>query len=99
MIKVCQAAIACIIFRLTDNCAFEKIRGFQVAPAELEGCLLDHSFVRDACVVGSPHTISGEVPFAFITLTEEGMQLSQVSVKQALRQVSVLSFEGNFFLH
>ncbi|KJA28435.1 hypothetical protein HYPSUDRAFT_128868 [Hypholoma sublateritium FD-334 SS-4] len=63
-----------------------KIRGFQVAPAELEGCLIDHPFVRDACVVGAPNTFSGEVPFAFIALTEEGMQLSQESVKQALRQ-------------
>src|SRR5882757_8245864 len=43
-----------------------KVRGFQVAPAELEGHLLNHSFVSDACVVGVPDEYSGEVPFAFI---------------------------------
>ena len=44
-----------------------KVRGFQVAPAELEGHLLNHSFVSDVCVVGVPDEYSGEVPFAFIT--------------------------------
>ena len=44
-----------------------KVRGFQVAPAELEGHLLDHSFVSDVCVVGVPDEHSGEVPLAFIT--------------------------------
>ena len=43
-----------------------KVRGFQVAPAELEGHLLNHSFVSDVCVVGVPDEYSGEVPFAFI---------------------------------
>ena len=76
-----------------------QIRGYQVAPAELEGCLLDHSLVRDAGVVGAPHTISGEVPFAFITLTEEGMHCTQESVKQALRQVGVQFLKQNNFPH
>ena len=31
-----------------------KVRGFQVAPAELEGHLLGHPRVADACVVGVP---------------------------------------------
>lgn len=43
-----------------------KVRGFQVAPAELEGHLLLHPFVADACVVGIPDEYSGEVPLAFI---------------------------------
>jgi 4-coumarate--CoA ligase len=47
-----------------------KVRGFQVAPAELEGCLLDHSDVSDACVVGIPDEYSGEIPLAFVALTE-----------------------------
>ncbi|KAK0460013.1 phenylacetyl-CoA ligase [Desarmillaria tabescens] len=50
-----------------------KVRGFQVAPAELEGCILDHPFVGDACVVGIPHAYSGEVPLAFVVLTKDGM--------------------------
>ncbi|KAJ7164651.1 phenylacetyl-CoA ligase [Mycena crocata] len=46
-----------------------KVRGFQVAPAELEGTLLDHPDVSDTCVVGVPDDYSGEVPLAFIVLT------------------------------
>ena len=46
-----------------------KVRGFQVAPAELEGHLLGHSDVADACVVGVPDDFSGEVPLAFVVLS------------------------------
>ncbi|KAI0356904.1 acetyl-CoA synthetase-like protein [Trametes cingulata] len=48
-----------------------KVRGFQVAPAELEGLLLDHPDVADVCVVGAPDDYSGELPFAFISLKED----------------------------
>ncbi|KAH9854593.1 acetyl-CoA synthetase-like protein [Lenzites betulinus] len=44
-----------------------KVRGFQVAPAELEGLLLDHPDVADVCVIGAPDEYSGELPFAFVT--------------------------------
>ncbi|KAF9474156.1 phenylacetyl-CoA ligase [Pholiota conissans] len=50
-----------------------KVKGFQVAPAELEGCLLDHADVRDACVVGVPDEYSGEVPLAFVVLTADAV--------------------------
>ncbi|KAI0067072.1 phenylacetyl-CoA ligase [Artomyces pyxidatus] len=43
-----------------------KVRGFQVAPAELEAHLLAHPSVADACVVGLPDEYSGEVPLAFV---------------------------------
>ncbi|KAJ6620831.1 acetyl-CoA synthetase-like protein [Mycena sp. CBHHK59/15] len=46
-----------------------KVRGFQVAPAELEGTLLDHRDISDACVVGVPDDFSGEVPLAFVVLS------------------------------
>src|SRR3954467_8744353 len=42
-----------------------KVKGFQVAPAELEALLLEHPAVADAAVVGSPDEESGEVPKAF----------------------------------
>lgn len=45
-----------------------KVRGFQVAPAELEGCLLNIPEVADACVVPVPDDYSGEVPMAFVVL-------------------------------
>ncbi|CAE7221755.1 unnamed protein product [Rhizoctonia solani] len=48
-----------------------KVRGFQVAPAELEGFLLDHPLVADVGVVGFPDEYSGELPLAFIALSEE----------------------------
>ena len=43
-----------------------KVKGFQVAPAELEALLLEHPAVADAAVVGSPDEESGEVPKAFV---------------------------------
>ncbi|KAJ7069962.1 phenylacetyl-CoA ligase [Mycena amicta] len=48
-----------------------KVKGFQVAPSELEGSLLDHQDVSDACVVGIPDDFSGEVPLAFVVLTAD----------------------------
>ena len=47
-----------------------KVRGFQVAPAELEGHLLQHPDITDCCVVGVPDDFSGELPMAFIVLNE-----------------------------
>lgn len=44
------------------------MRGFQVAPAELEGHLLDHPDVSEACVVGILDDYSGELPLAFVQL-------------------------------
>ncbi|KAI0752727.1 amp dependent CoA ligase [Daedaleopsis nitida] len=48
-----------------------KVRGFQVAPAELEGHLLDHPDITDVCVVAAPDEYSGELPFAFVSLHEK----------------------------
>jgi acyl-CoA synthetase (AMP-forming)/AMP-acid ligase II len=43
-----------------------KVKGFQVAPAELEAVLLAHPEVADAAVVGVPDEEAGEVPAAFV---------------------------------
>ncbi|XP_028142629.1 probable 4-coumarate--CoA ligase 3 isoform X1 [Diabrotica virgifera virgifera] len=43
-----------------------KVRGFQVAPAELEEIIRDHPSVAEAAVIGIPHPLSGEVPRAYI---------------------------------
>ena len=48
-----------------------KVRGFQVAPAELEGHLVVHPDVGDAGVIGVPDDFSGEVPMAFIALDKD----------------------------
>jgi acyl-CoA synthetase (AMP-forming)/AMP-acid ligase II len=43
-----------------------KYKGFQVAPAELEGVLLTHPSVADCAVIGVPDLEAGEVPKAFV---------------------------------
>ncbi|GAO50186.1 acetyl-CoA synthetase-like protein [Saitoella complicata NRRL Y-17804] len=45
-----------------------KVKGMQVAPAELEECLLAHPKVADAAVIGIPDERSGEVPKAYVVL-------------------------------
>ncbi|KAJ7855944.1 amp dependent CoA ligase [Mycena olivaceomarginata] len=47
-----------------------KVRAFQVSPVELEGLILNHPDVSDACVLGVPDDFSGEVPRAYVVLTE-----------------------------
>lgn len=44
------------------------MKGFQVAPAELEEILRDHPNVIDAAVVGVSDHVYGEVPKAFVVL-------------------------------
>ncbi|MET0683788.1 MAG: AMP-binding protein [Solirubrobacteraceae bacterium] len=43
-----------------------KVRGFQVAPAELEALLVTHPAVADAAVIGVPDERDGERPKAFV---------------------------------
>jgi len=70
-----------------------KVRGFQVAPAELEGHLLDHPYVSDVCVVGVPDEFSGEVPMAFVVPSSKARELIKtdpqgvVDVKKAICKV------------
>ena len=47
-----------------------KYKGFQVAPAELEAILVEHPAVADAAVVASPDEEAGEVPKAFVVLSD-----------------------------
>ncbi|KAG8962775.1 hypothetical protein FRC00_008814 [Tulasnella sp. 408] len=60
-----------------------KCRGFQVAPAELEGHLLDHPDVNDVCVVGVQDDYSGEVPLAFVVLTTTASARAGKASKEA----------------
>jgi len=48
-----------------------KYKGFQVAPAELEGVLLSHPNVADCCVVGKKDYLGGELPTAFVVFKEK----------------------------
>ena len=62
-------------FYITDRIKeLIKYKGFQVAPAELEGLLVGHDKVADACVVGVyDGRQATEVPRAFIVTTETGV--------------------------
>jgi 4-coumarate--CoA ligase len=51
-----------------------KVKGFQVAPAELEGYLLDHEAIADVGVVGIPDDFAGELPAAFVQLQVEAVR-------------------------
>jgi 4-coumarate--CoA ligase len=73
-----------------------KVKGFQVAPAELEGLLLGHPAIADCAVIGRPDDEAGEVPVAFVVrrgeaaLTEAEVQAhiaGQVAHYKALRAV------------
>jgi len=55
------------VVRITDRLKeLIKVKGFQVAPAELEGVLCAHPAVADAAVVGIADDDAGEVPKAFV---------------------------------
>jgi 4-coumarate--CoA ligase len=43
-----------------------KMKGFQVAPAELEAVLVAHPDIADAAVVGEPDEEAGEIPVAYL---------------------------------
>lgn len=43
-----------------------KVKGFQVAPAELEALLLTHEGVADVAVIGRADERAGEVPVAYV---------------------------------
>lgn len=61
-----------------------KVKGFQVAPAELEGLLLELPEVADAAVIGVADERAGQRPKAFLVL-REGAMLTEDGCIGALR--------------
>jgi len=56
-------------FYITDRIKeLIKVRGFQVAPAELEELILHNEHVQDVAVVQIPDEVSGELPRAYVVL-------------------------------
>lgn len=50
-----------------------KYKGFQVAPAELEGKLMDHPNVNDVCVISvQDEEQQTEIPRAYVVASEKG---------------------------
>ncbi len=62
-----------------------KVKGFQVAPAELEAELVTHEGIRDAAVLGRPDPESGEVPVAYV-VRSEGADLDEAGVLAWLKE-------------
>ena len=72
-----------------------KVKGYQVAPAELEGLLLKHPKIADAAVIGIPDDEAGERPKAFIVasgpVSEEEVRVfvdAQVAPYKRLAQIA-----------
>lgn len=76
-----------------------KFKGFQVAPAELEGLIINHPKVSDVAVIGVPDEEAGELPKAFIVPTDvddfdaeelQAFVAEQVSPQKRIRLVEVI---------
>ena len=61
-----------------------KVKGFQVAPAEVEAELLGLQGVADAAVIGIPDDEAGERPMAFI-VRQPGSEITEDEIISALR--------------
>uniref|UniRef100_A0A1I8FEK6 Acyl-CoA synthetase n=1 Tax=Macrostomum lignano TaxID=282301 RepID=A0A1I8FEK6_9PLAT len=57
-----------------------KVKGSQVAPAELEDILLNHPSVQDCAIIARPDERAGELPCAFV-VPRPGVQLTAEEVK------------------
>lgn len=57
-----------------------KVRGFQVAPTELEAVLLSHPEVQDTAVIGVVDAVSGELPRAYV-VRKVGGKVSEDDVR------------------
>ncbi|KAK7991613.1 hypothetical protein PG988_000407 [Apiospora saccharicola] len=58
-----------------------KYKGLQVAPAEIEGLLVEHPLIKEAAVIGLPDPSAGDLPCAFV-VPEEGGGLTAAGVKK-----------------
>lgn len=56
------------------------MRGFQVAPNEIEGVLLSHPDIRDAAVIGVDQGEKGELPRGYVVL-RPGATLNEQEVR------------------
>ena len=75
-----------------------RVCGFQVAPAELEGHLLQHPDVADTCVVGVPDDYSGEVPLAFVVLSADAAKTALRSEAEAAKIKAAISQVRSIFI-
>jgi acetyl-CoA synthetase len=63
-----------------------KVAGHRLSTAELEDAINRHELVTECAVIGSPHEIKGEVPFAFVILIK-GAKPSEKIKKELIGEV------------
>ncbi|THX98529.1 phenylacetyl-CoA ligase-like protein, partial [Aureobasidium pullulans] len=63
-----------------------KVKGHQVAPAELEAHILSHPSVADCAVIQIPDDRAGEIPKAFVVRTPESDSKSEVQIAKDIIQ-------------
>ena len=76
-------------FYITDRLKeLIKVRGYQVAPAELEALLLQHEHVADAAVIQVTCENSGELPRAYVVKdkTEEAANMTEDDVYEWIKE-------------
>ena len=72
-----------------------KVKGHQVAPAELEAHLLTHPAVNDCVVIGIPSDREGEVPKAFVVKAPGSIEESEQLLKRSIAK-HVESSKSNY---
>ncbi|ESN97365.1 hypothetical protein HELRODRAFT_85456, partial [Helobdella robusta] len=74
---------------IVDRCKdLIKVKGFQVAPAELESILLSHPLVADSAVIGVPDDQLGEKPRAYVVLKKDGSVREEELVRFVAEKVA-----------
>ncbi|KAM4599467.1 acetyl-coenzyme A synthetase 2-like, mitochondrial [Fundulus diaphanus] len=63
-----------------------NVSGHRLGTAEIEDALDEHPAVPESAVIGTPHEIKGEVPFAFVVLKED-LSDDPSTVLQQLREL------------
>ena len=67
------------LFYITDRLKeLIKVKGLQVAPAELEALLLTHPKIADVAVIGTPNEWLGEAPKAFVVRKDGSLSEKEV---------------------
>lgn len=66
-----------------------KVKGFQVAPAELEAILQQHEAVQEAIVVGVSDDMTGEVPKAHVVLKPDALKDGDITEHDVVASIEL----------
>ena len=58
-----------------------KVKGLQVAPAELENLIRSLPGVQDVAVIGVPDERAGELPRAYVVKADQNIQSEDIEVE------------------